>query len=325
MKKYLVLLIIFISCCSDYYGKPVPIGDEFEDHWREVDFNGLIYCIANSKTNGNEFFIMDENTVYILNDTIINLFSLPYPELTTIALSYSEPVRLLIGTSSSKIYYCSIYGILKELEIPSLSHSEFLSFFPSDTETFFIVDGNALLKISLFNLHLDTLFYSEKRIVDFMISRDGKIFLATEERVCSSIDQGLSWDTLYRTSGDYINRFARDERERIYIGIGNRILKSDDGIHWTDFYTNTLGNFTFAGIDDGVILLRVAENVASAFKINGDGRCYDISLGIVHKFPVLSDCYLMIATNDKRYLISFRDADEMKSALLEFVDTILPP
>uniref|UniRef100_A0A7C6AGI6 WD40 repeat domain-containing protein n=1 Tax=candidate division WOR-3 bacterium TaxID=2052148 RepID=A0A7C6AGI6_UNCW3 len=323
---FFFILFIFISC-GDYYGRPVPIGDEFEDHWKKINFEGVIYDIEDSKANENEFFIIDENSIYIVDSTIRKLFSFsyPYPELTTLSSSFSNPLRLLIGTNSSKIYYCNMEGVLREFELHSLGNIKFLSFSPLDTTTIFATDGNLLLKVFLTELQIDTLYYSNSGIISLLVSSSAEIFLTSTNQVCSSIDQGLSWDTLYIASGENINGFALDKKGIIYLSIGNKILKSEDRINWTEIYTDSIGNFSIAGIDNGLLLLRTNGDVVSAFKIDETGKSYDISLGIVHTFVYIADSRSMLAVNGNRYLISFCDADEKDSALLIFLDTILPP
>ncbi|MEO0184920.1 MAG: hypothetical protein ABIL22_05015 [candidate division WOR-3 bacterium] len=328
--KSLILFIIlfFFISCEDYYGKPVPLGDEFEDHWCPVNCNGLIGHIEASKINSNEFFIIDEENVYVLGDTtarIVPLFTYLSHQLTTLTSSFLYPQRLLIGTAEGNIYYCTMNEVMTEISTPEINNITFLSFSPLDTTTIFISDGYLLLKSSLPCTSFDTLFYNSERIVNLTIQESGEIFLTTEHNLFHSAIQDSLWDTLFVSATELIKGFTIDRKQNLYLSIHNRILKSENGQYWSELYSDTLGNFSIAGIDDGLLLVHSEGTNVNAFKLQAEGQIHDISTGIVHNFPYLSALPLLIAVNGNRYLMSFNDGDEQESALLSFFDTLLPP
>ncbi|MGB9720865.1 MAG: hypothetical protein ACPL28_05230 [bacterium] len=319
----LLIIIMFIISCEDYYGKPVPLGDEFEDTWKRINFEGMIYQIEASKINENEFFIGGENTIYVLQDSItrVSPINYQYQSCRVISSSFHYPQRLLIGTNVGEIYYCSMDGIIRVISTPSINNIEHLCFSPFDTAKFYLASDNFLLKCDITGHDYDTIFYGSEKIVDFLIQKSGEIFLTTEHNLYGSTIQDSLWDTLFVSPAQLINGFAIDGKQRFYLSIDSKILKSENGVDWNEFYSDTIGNFSITGIEDGLLLVCYAN----AFKLNADGKIYDITMGIVYDFPWLSESPTLVAVNGKRYLISFSDGDEIESALLSFFDTLLPP
>ncbi|MEO0122906.1 MAG: hypothetical protein ABIL69_02745 [candidate division WOR-3 bacterium] len=327
MKKFPLLITLLFIVCSDYYGHFVPLGDEFEDRWKKINFEDLIYRIEASKINRNEFFIGSENNIYILQDTVIKRLPITYPYriLTVIASSFNAPQRLLIGTDNGKIYYCSMESIIRIISVPDIECIEYLSFSPLDTSIFYLASSNILLRPDMTGIDFDTILTGSDKIINLSVRESGEIFVATTHCLLNSTNQGLHWDTLYNSETEPIIAFAIDKKQRLYLLIQNRIIMSQDWTNWTELKNVQSNNLSIIGIEDGLLLLCSNGSNVNAFKLYADGRIYDISMGIVHNFSCISELPILVSVNGNKYLISFSDAFESESALLYFFDTPLPP
>ncbi|MEO0094702.1 MAG: hypothetical protein ABIL46_00435 [candidate division WOR-3 bacterium] len=325
-KKHLLIILLFIAC-TDYYGHFVPLGDEFEDCWKKINFEDLIYHIEASKINRNEFFIGSQYNIYILQDSIIKRLPITYPyrASTVIASSFNTPQRLLIGTDNREVYYCSMDGVIKIISFPDIEQIEHLSFSPLDTSIFYLAGNSILLKSDIAGVDIDTILSSSEKIINLSVKESGELFVATTHFLFCSIDQGLRWDTLYTLETDLISGFAMDKKQRLYLLIQKRILMSQDWTNWIELYHGNYSAATIAGIEDGLLLFYSDGLNVNAFKLYADGKVYDISMGIVHNFASISELPVIAVVNDKRFLISFSDDLEKESTLLSFSDTPLPP
>ncbi|MEO0156562.1 MAG: hypothetical protein ABIL07_05565 [candidate division WOR-3 bacterium] len=327
MKKFPLLITLLFINCTNYYGHFVPLGDEFEDCWKKINFEDLIYHIEASKINRNEFFIGSQYNIYILQDSIIKRLPITYPyrAATIIASSFNTPQRLLIGTDNREIYYCSMDSVIKIISSPDIEHIEHLSFSPLDTSIFYLVDNSILLKSDITGVDFDTILSSSEKIINLSVKESGVIFVATTHYLLNSTNQGLHWDTLYNSETEPIISFAMDKKQRLYLLIHERILISHDWTNWIELKIDQYNNLSIAGIEDGLLLLCSDGSNVNVFKLYADGRIYDISMGIVHNFSCISELPILVSVNGNKYLISFSDAFESESALLYFFDTPLPP
>ncbi len=328
MTKYLLLIILLFIACTDYYGKFVPLGDEFEDCWKRIDFEGIIYQIELSKINRNEFFIGGEYNIYILQDSTIKELpiSYPYKSTTVLSSSFNSPQRLLIGTDNGEICYCSMDNVIRVISVPGIDYIDHLSFSPLDTLTFYLATDSILIKGDITGVTFDTIFSGSGKIISFSVKESGEIFLVTTHYLFSSTNQGLQWDTLYTSGGnEQIKGLALDKKRRLYLYVNNRILISQDWTNWIEIHNGNYSQLTIVGIEDGLLLVSSDGSSVNAYKLYPDGKVYDISIGIVHNFISITELSLIAVVNGNNYLISFSDNPETESALLSFSDSPLPP
>lgn len=327
------LLLTLFYTCEHYHGKPVPLGDEFEDHWNRMDWPGTgISHIEPSKINAGEFFIISEKEVWQIQDTIVKneIFSKDI-KLTCLAGSFILPQKLLIGTETSSVYIVSLAGGTSvEISVPYLSSISFVAFSPNDVQTFYVGDSNLILRTVDSGNFFDSLFYSPNRIVNIIVSPSGKFFIATNKDVFLSTDQGNTWDTIYTSTNGNINRITVDKTDNIYLAEGAAVLISKDQIQWNIIFDSLGEHFSFAQAESGLVVANYNYDEVRVDKITQAGQSFEISLGIVFESHYDDNAWIIITANQNEYLLTFGSFEEYEATshsfeLFYFYDSELPP
>jgi len=317
-------ILYLISCNGVNHGKPVPLGDEFEDHWHQIDWQPYsVIDIAGSQVNSGEFFILTNREIFQTVDTgstFMQIFS-SGTNLRTFALSDEQNQRLLIVAESLFIY------LLKGKKFTSidthsvyLSDIDFVAFYPQDTNIFFVGNRNLILCNDDMGNFYDTIFHSSN-IKSFDVSWSDNLYITMPNVLVYSNNKGVTWDTIYQGTG--ISDICVDKEERIYLLFSDRIkTSSDGGNNWEDYFVTADPILTFSAIDNGLIVITATE-VVEAYKVESDHKVKDMSFGIVVGLPDYENTLLAISEN--MYLLSIADYEYEECEFFYFLDTALPP
>jgi len=296
---YLLFILFFVrnGCWTPPTpkGKPVPLGDVFEDHWELMDLGQEFYEVVDFQKEDNTFFILTPHSLYI-SQTLkewTQLFPPDSGDYENLGI-FNKKWFCVATTHPDYLYLTKDGGHHWEcLSLPpDIEQCMFISWHPSDSSLFYIFGLEAkrftptygiLYKTEDGGKTFSSIFREEHFFgyFHYPFSIDPvnpeNLYLGTPAGLYHSPDEGNSWELIYQGSTQALKVTKEGE---ILLGTSSSLLKSSNrGRIWVKIFE---GDGTIWDIEKTGGELFLLEKTEDGFKVFKKGEEWtDISLGLL--------------------------------------------
>ncbi|MEN3044883.1 MAG: hypothetical protein ABDH37_06700 [Candidatus Hydrothermales bacterium] len=324
-KILLILFITFISCVREITNF-LPLGNEFEEIWKNVgEISGDVFYVANSKLNEEVFYISSTSKIYKFKNDLFPILDISYCGQISSSFHYPEKIMFNEISRDSFIFIFNVdENKLKEIKLPF--SPSFFSFSPFDSLTFYFIENKILIK-SYNLIEFDTIYFFPSRCKNFILTKSGKIFVVTDHEIFYSDNQGISFYPIFSSQMSII--FATvDEEENVYVIFRDKVFKSKDFILWEEVPLSFDGRYvrSITCIKRGFICAYFIDEELKTYKFTQD-KFIEFSYGLFYRTDTRE---IILSGNGSNILmaISYGDGewDYAEGTLFfYFKDTELPP